>query len=656
VASSADRYADELVGQTIRVQRFGEGVRGKVAALLTELEEDLEKQLRKARLDGTREPSERLRRVDQLRARVKAMIAESTQAQSSLVHGELVELADATGHNFNRLSERVFSSNFLTAEFTPTTLARLVDGTLIHGNPASAWWAKQGADLQTRFTQQVRLGIVQGEPVDAIVKRIRGGEAESRVIDVDGKKRVLKVFSGGIMQTSQREAGALVRTAVQSVANRVMLDGYQQNADIVKALQAIITLDLRTSDICIAKDGGVWYLETGLPTPESKVRTRFPGPPPYHFNCRTVLGPVTWSWEELIDRNSKRTRVGKVLDSVPDGIRASVDGAVAGSKSYEQFLRGKSEKEQVEAIGRGKQQLWKSGAITLNQLADQSGRAITVAELKLAKAAPDAGALVLKKLDEAASLDALAEALRSHPALRDPSVRINIDATTDLGQMRDASKALVRNLDALGDELAGIAFGKPVGHLPAFNLSVMSFPAEGQAYARANWYKGGNIEFNSKYMATPALYAEAAKASESLRWFSVPTTPGATLSHEFGHVFDHASTGGNQYRSLSPFDAHLKHKDYAGSFAERWDKTVRSWLKKTWAASVEADAGLPGSGRIGVELSKYARVNTDELFAEAWAVIVERPRAQWPGIVQELAAEIRKAFDGSGLPMPKILQ
>jgi hypothetical protein len=663
VANVSDRFADQLVGHTVRVQRFGEGVREKVSGLLSELEDDLERQIRRARFEDAVQPSTRLRRAEELQRYVRETIGESTAKQSKLVRGELVELASASAENFSRMTKKAFSSNLLSAEFTSNGLKRLVDDTIIHGNPASVWWGKQSADLQVRFQQQIRLGLLQGETVDQMIRRVRGDQTGRRVIEVDGQQKVIKTFSGGILSTNVREAGALVRTATQAVANRVMMDGYEQNADVIKALQAIVTLDLKTSDFCIAISGGVWYLESKEPTPESKIQIPFPGLSPYHFNCRTVLGPVTFSWEELIDKHSKRTRVGKVLDSVPNSVRASVDGKVAGELDYEGWLRKKSPADQIEALGKTKRELWINGDLTLPQLIDQSGRSITVAELKVAMDAPDAVELLINKLGEAHSLDAVSATLKTHPVLRDFEFKID-DPATDLAQLKESAASLVRNLDALGPELSEIAFGKRIEANEKFaplSLRVTPFP-DGNAWARANYYKGGRIELNALYMSNPALYAESAKAADTTHWMAVAVTPRSTLSHEFGHIVDHMSTGGIQFRTQSPLDAYLGNKTLQGSFVERWENTVRAWLKKTWDADVEASADLPQSfnllprTRIGAELSKYARTNTDELFAEAWSVMVERPKAQWPGIVQELAAEMRKAFEGSGLPMPKILQ
>lgn len=134
------------------------------------------------------------------------------------------------------------------------------------------------------------------------------------------------------------------------------------------------------STICKSRSGAIWDPETGDPLPESPRQEPFPGPPGYHPRCRSVLFPVTKSWDELIAEAKGKRK--KVLDTVPNRIRASMDGEVAGSLTYESWLKGKPVEFQIDVLGRERWKLWKEGRITTAQLTDFSGRERTLEELR----------------------------------------------------------------------------------------------------------------------------------------------------------------------------------------------------------------------------------------------------------------------------------
>ena len=137
---------------------------------------------------------------------------------------------------------------------------------------------------------------------------------------------------------------------------------------MVKAVQQISTLDSRTSDICVAYSGLTWDLN-GEPIDHEKA---FNGGPPHHPRCRSRLNAVTKSFRELgIDR-----------DELPPGKRASLNGEVPADITFDAFLKRKSQAFQNELLGPGKAELWREGRISLTDLVDQTGRPLTLNELR----------------------------------------------------------------------------------------------------------------------------------------------------------------------------------------------------------------------------------------------------------------------------------
>ncbi|MDY0626702.1 phage head morphogenesis protein, partial [Pasteurella multocida] len=167
---------------------------------------------------------------------------------------------------------------------------------------------------------------------------------------------------------SRRSAETLVRTAVMKVndeAHKLLRD---ENMDIIKGEQHISTLDTRTSEVCRARDGLVWDLNQ-KPVGDHKVPYQRP---PLHPNCRSTLRLIMKSWREL----------GFDVDEIPESTRASMDGQVKANITYEDWLKNKTKAQQDEILGKGKAELWRNGVITFRDMLDQSGRPLTLADLR----------------------------------------------------------------------------------------------------------------------------------------------------------------------------------------------------------------------------------------------------------------------------------
>jgi hypothetical protein len=73
---------------------------------------------------------------------------------------------------------------------------------------------------------------------------------------------------------------------------------------------------------------------------------------------------------------------GADADKVIANAQASMDGQVSDTFTYEEWLRTKSETEQMAILGPSKFELWKAGAISFTDLVDESGRPMTIDEIR----------------------------------------------------------------------------------------------------------------------------------------------------------------------------------------------------------------------------------------------------------------------------------
>lgn len=307
----SDQFADGLISWSVDLSRFDAQLRAEVLGYLETLRTDLVRQIQEAELSGIGRMSQRVRRAETLVRQAGETIDQAYGRVNKHSMRQLSELAAVQGKQVIRLADEVFGSSVFTTAWTPGDLRALASQTLIQGRPAADWWGKQSADLQGRYASQIRMGALAGETNDQLVRRIRGTSTGKRVTTVvNGKRKVVHEFAGGVMQTSTREAKALVRTSVQSVSNSVLHETYKENADIVKAVLPLVTLDGRTTTTCMSLEGSKWDLE-GKPLPDSTSQDPYPGPPPYHFACRTIESVETYSWDELAERASKSPELPK---------------------------------------------------------------------------------------------------------------------------------------------------------------------------------------------------------------------------------------------------------------------------------------------------------------------------------------------------------
>lgn len=223
---------------------------------------------------------------------------------------------------------------------------------LMAGAPSHEWWRTQSLATQRAFAREVRLGFIKGEATEQIAARVIGTTA-----------------SPGVLDTTRRQARQLVHTSLQTLANHVREANFQANPDIVRGLKWLATLDGRTCLFCGARDGKAYSLDH---QPVGHTLAWAGGPGACHFGCRCVVVPRLATWREL----------GIDLDEMPPGTRASQDGQVTATLTFERWLDTKSKSFQDEYFGPGRAALWREGHLTLSELLDMRGRPLSVQALR----------------------------------------------------------------------------------------------------------------------------------------------------------------------------------------------------------------------------------------------------------------------------------
>lgn len=360
-----DIIADEFITRQISLLRFAAGQRGQVLEILRRMEEELTEVLfysgRKL-TDTGREDRARLLR------QCTALIEQYYSEAAAHLGNELAGLGRVEAVAVAASLSAAFRGAVIPSLPTEGYLRRLVDNTLIQGAPSAAWWKRQAGSTAFRFANEVRQGLAQAETNDAIIRRIRGRASGYTMIE---GKRVYK-YVGGIMDTERRNIAALVQTSVQSVANAARRDTMLENGDIIKGVRHISTLDSHTTTICVGYSGAAWSIPGYKPiAPNNKD---YNGGTPRHWNCRSVEIPITKTFKEMgID----------LPEFDPSTTTRSANGGpVAADMSFGAYLKNKPDTFVNDLLGAGRADLWRAGKITLPQLLDQSGRPLSLKELR----------------------------------------------------------------------------------------------------------------------------------------------------------------------------------------------------------------------------------------------------------------------------------
>ena len=282
--NSTSRFRDFSNVNAIDVARFEASEVRQVLRVLEDLEADI------VRVLETEKPSiRRQKRIAEVRRSVENAINDAYSTIKVATKGNLADFAKVTHESTVAAMNEAIGATVFNPTLTERQLSRLANPEIMFGRNGAAsisqWWDGQRNDFKLKTARQIRLGYALGEGSDDIARRLIGTEGAN--------------FVDGVTSVSKRNAEVLARTAVQSVSNEARLGTYAANADVVKGIEWLATLDDRTCPICSALDGLQWELNAngsiGDPIGHAK---RFPGPVA-HFQCRCTQISVTRSWDEL---------------------------------------------------------------------------------------------------------------------------------------------------------------------------------------------------------------------------------------------------------------------------------------------------------------------------------------------------------------------
>ncbi len=390
-----DDLFDASVNHAIDLQRYSAWMVRRIIGLLNRSDADLFAQLTAAleRLPAT---SFTVERLEALLGSVRQINLLAYQQIERELTTQLREFA-AYEANYqmelfrSTIPPQVVGSVGVAAVNLPQVEAAVLSRPF-QGRLLREWAQSIESDRMTRVRDAVRIGYVQQETIDQMVRRIRGTRA--------------KGYADGILEIDRRNAQSVVRTAVSHTAASARDAFYEANDDLIKALKWVSTLDSRTTPICQVRDGLQYHPVSHRPMGHSVPWLGGPGKA--HWGCRSVSVPVTKSWREL----------GLDIDEMTPTTRASMDGQVPADMTYGEWIKKQPVKRQIDVLGPQRAALLRTGGVAPSKFFNDNGKFLTLDELKAkdAKAFDRAGLNLPMKPPRGVPQDEIARFLGDQPA------------------------------------------------------------------------------------------------------------------------------------------------------------------------------------------------------------------------------------------------
>jgi len=347
------------IGSAVRnlffLQHAGNAIAAEAEDLLSDLFDDIAAQI--ARLDPASIESRTVRvlRINALMAEIETITSSSFRQMKGLVTDRLVDVGVQQGNwaseqldlwfgaALTNLAARVYYEPVVIG---PDLIRSILENDPIQGLKLGEWFDGQQEGTVRKVRRQIQLGMAQNETIDEMIRRVRGRFAGKR-----------GVYTGGVMETTTREAEAIVRTSVNFIANEAHFETYKANEDITEEYEYIATLDSRTTIICANLDGQVFrYDDPSAPRP------------PQHINCRSTIAPII-KWADL------------GVEPPAEGTRSSVDGQVRSSINYEQWLKDQAASVQEKVLGKTRARLFRDGKVDLRDMVRNDNTIILLDDL-----------------------------------------------------------------------------------------------------------------------------------------------------------------------------------------------------------------------------------------------------------------------------------
>lgn len=208
-----------------------------------------------------------------------------------------------------------------------------------------------GSKVKT-VTLETAADVFSDAVASNVINTIRVG-----ILNNETQSNIARAITSSMRTRSVRQATTLARTVINHTTaqtrdniNSQLFPDYNE--------RFVATLDSHTTITCASKDGLIFK--------------RGEGPqPPLHYGCRSLRVVVIDPAFAVPGFEGER----------PSVVNGNVE-IVSGNTTYTGFLKNQSEEFQNEVLGPERAALFRSGKVPLRNFTDDSGRVLTIDELK----------------------------------------------------------------------------------------------------------------------------------------------------------------------------------------------------------------------------------------------------------------------------------
>ena len=355
-----DLMAAESIRHSVQLSKYTNSVVRQIIAILNRADSRLFAEL-VAALESVDPSSFKLTRLESLLSDVRTMNAQAYDALGMTLgddlHSFVVYEASYQAQLLTGLIPSVHVASISAEQVFAAATAQPFQGVLLKGV-----WSDLAATRMKKIVRTIAQGFVENRTVDELVRELRGTRAAQ--------------YSDGLLEVSRREAATVTKTAINHFAAFVANRASEANADLLRAVQWSSTLDLKTSEICRARDGLLYG-----PVDHEPIGHDYPwlgGPGNAHWNCRSGQIMIFKSNDELgID----------VPEIVMNGTRASMDGQVPKDVTYLEWMKTLSPDEQDAVLGPTRGRLMRDGKLPPERMYGHNGQYLTLDDLRASDAA-----------------------------------------------------------------------------------------------------------------------------------------------------------------------------------------------------------------------------------------------------------------------------
>lgn len=395
MATWNEELLDAMIRHQIGILRFDAGVRNRIWAILDATEADMRAQIAnrlRRNTAGGLTPAN-LGRIDSLLRGLRETRVKAWREVDALMFEEMRAYAIAEPAFQVQIMESIFPVDLGLELPDPARLRAIVSKGAFDGETLKSMLSRvKTADIR-RIEQSVRIGMIQGESIPEIGRRILGS------VGLRG--------TNGVTEITRRNAATIVRTAVNGVGAEARREFAQANSDLAPLQVFIATLDSRTTPVCRKWDGTLHDVVTGLSV--EGVTKGQPTPVlPLHPGERSLFAPAVdgevigerpirnFTQQQLVREYAAQNDLGKITGSkrsnLPFGHKKSFDefarkrmreltGIVPAKTTYTQFLKRQPVQFQNDILGPTRGKLFRKGGLELNNFVDRAGNEIPLRDL-----------------------------------------------------------------------------------------------------------------------------------------------------------------------------------------------------------------------------------------------------------------------------------